>query len=72
MLNRTNKPDTIRFNISSVGLDPQKGYVMRDLWTKKNNPLFKDEQVSCEVPAHGVVVLKINGVMNPFNPFQFK
>ncbi len=72
LLNRSEKKATISFNLDSVGLNASKGYAMRDLWAKKDFELSKEEQVSFEVPAHGVVVLKIIGIMKPYNVFQYK
>ena len=72
LLNRTKETATIKFRPEDVGLDPSKGYTMKDLWTKKEYPLSRNKEVSMTVPAHGIVVLKINGASLPFNVFQYK
>lgn len=72
LLNRSEKNATISFDIDKVGLQSAMGYKMRDIWAKKNYSPSKDKQVQFEVPAHGVVVLKLEGSMHPFNVFQTK
>jgi len=71
LLNRSEKTETINLKPDSIGIDVRKGYIMRDLWAKKDYPISKNEQMGFEVPAHGVVVLKIEGKMKPYNPFQY-
>lgn len=72
LLNRTNEATTITFNLESVGLDAEASYTIRDLWSKKDYPSSAKNEVSFEVPAHGIVVLKINGKALPYNVFQYK
>ncbi|UMB59317.1 glycoside hydrolase family 27 protein [Lutibacter sp. A80] len=72
LLNRTNKTTNITFNLESVGLDASASYTMRDLWSKKDYPSSTNSEISFEVPAHGIVVLKIKGRALPYNVFQFK
>jgi len=72
LLNRSNKATTISFNLESVGLDAAASYTMRDLWSKKDFPASTNNEVSFEVPAHGIVVLKIKGKAFPYNVFQYK
>ena len=72
LMNRSDKKETISFKLNTVGIDNLKEYSMRDLWARKDFKPSKDEEVSFEVPAHGVVVLKIIGTMKPYNVFQFK
>jgi alpha-galactosidase len=72
LLNRSDKKESISFRLDSIGIRADQGYSMRDLWAKKDFKSSKDEQLSFEVPAHGVVVLKIVGIMKPFNVFQYK
>jgi hypothetical protein len=50
----------------------REGYAMRELWHKKEYGISTSEQVSFEVPPHGVVVLSIEGTSIPFNVFQKK
>ena len=70
LLNRSDKKATISFDLKQVGIDSGKGYSMRDLWEKKNYASSTNKEVNFQVPAHGVVVLTIEGVSLPFNVFQ--
>ncbi len=72
LLNRSDKPQPIKFALEQVGLDASKGYTMRDLWSKEIFDTATDLEVIREVPSHGVVVLKIKGTSIPFNVFQYK
>lgn len=72
LLNRSAQEAAISFEPDSVGLQSNKGYTMRDLWAKKDYPLSDKKKVSFNVPAHGVVVLKLTGTAKPFNVFQYK
>ena len=72
LLNRSNKIETISFNLDSVGIDATKGYSYRDLWAKKDFKKTEKETLAFEVPKHGVVVLSITGTSKPFNVFQNK
>ncbi|MND46155.1 Alpha-galactosidase A precursor [compost metagenome] len=72
LLNRSSKNDTIVLDLNAVGIDPDKGYIMRDLWSKKDYPFTRDQKQKFEVLPHGVIVLKIKGSMKPFNVFQYK
>lgn len=72
LLNRSDKTETMSFNVNTVGLDPSEGFVYRDLWAKKDFQKTNQEELTFEVPAHGVVVLTLDGVSKPFNIFQNK
>lgn len=72
LLNRTNENQTISFELDSVGIDPSKGYIIKDLWTKETFPASRDSNLSKTVPPHGVVVLKITGESQPYTIFQYK
>ena len=72
LLNRSNKAQPIHFTLDQVGLKAAAGYTMKDLWSKKEVKTSKDTKVVYEVPAHGVVVLKIKGTSIPYNVFQYK
>lgn len=72
LLNRSGKTAGISFYPDSVGLDAAKGYTMRDLWEKKDYAISKEREVTFDVPAHGVVVLKITGTSRLYNVFQYK
>lgn len=72
LLNRSKKEAKISFSPDSVGLNTEKGYIMHELWEKKEYPVSTKKEVSFLIPAHGVVVLKLTGTSRPFNLFQYK
>ncbi len=72
LLNRSNKKSRIEFSLDSLGLIAKNGYIMRDLWAKKDYPSTKNATQNFEVPAHGLVALRIKGTAKPFNVFQSK
>ncbi len=71
LLNRSESSQKIILKMDSIGIDNKKGYTLKDLWTKDNYPLSTQNEISREVPPHGVVVLKIKGTAIPYNKFQF-
>lgn len=71
LLNRAEISQKITFPLSSVGLDATAGYYIKDLWTKEVFSTSNQNNITREIPAHGVVVLKIKGKSLPFNVFQF-
>lgn len=72
LFNRSKNSEIIVFSPSTIGIDTDKGYTVRDLWTKQEFPVSTNSEISRLVPSHGVVVLKIIGKALPFNVFQFK
>jgi len=72
LLNRSDKIDSISFNLKSVGIDASKKYTIKDLWSKKKYLASTKEEITMQVPSHGIVVLKIKGESLPFNAFQYK
>ena len=72
LLNRSNEVQSIKFALDQVGLDASANYTMTDLWSKETFDSTTNLEVVREVPAHGVVVLKIKGTSIPFNVFQYK
>ncbi|MFV0505087.1 MAG: glycoside hydrolase family 27 protein [Bacteroidales bacterium] len=72
LLNRTNESQTISCSLNDIGIDHSYGYTTKDLWTKELNGVSQDSQISKEVPAHGVVVLLVDGRAVPYNVFQYK
>ncbi|MEO6948121.1 MAG: glycoside hydrolase family 27 protein [Ginsengibacter sp.] len=72
LLNRSKNKAAITFQPDSIGLQSNAGYLMRDLWMKKDYPITDKKEITLDVPAHGVVVLKIIGTSRPFNVFQHK
>lgn len=72
LLNRSDKTESITFDLDTVGIDIAKGYTYRNLWAKKDYKKTNEKSLSFEVPKHGVVVLKVEGTSKPFNVFQYK
>ncbi len=71
LINRSVSNKMVTFNLDSVGLIADKGYVMRDLWNKKDYKISNSNRQSFNVPSHGIVVLRLEGTAKPFNLFQF-
>lgn len=72
LFNRSKEASNMTFYLSTVGLDAGKGYIMRDLWEKKNYASSTESTRTFLVPAHGIVVLRIKGTALKYNPFQYK
>lgn len=72
LLNRSNKPAEMSFNMETVGIEADSSYTMRDLWNKKDFTPSVENTRTFTVPAHGVVALRIKGTPKPFNVFQSK
>lgn len=70
LLNRSEDEANITFNLNKLGLDASKGYVLRDLWNKKEYQTSTLHQRTFSVPRHGVVILRIKGKSMPFNVYQ--
>lgn len=70
LLNRSKKTATITFALKDIGIQANMGYTMEDLWTDKNYENNTKEEVTFSIPSHAVVVLKITGTSDVFNPFQ--
>lgn len=70
LLNRTNQKTTMVLNVAAVSIDFQKGYTYRNLWLHKTFPASTTQELSFEVPPHGIVVLLLQGTATPFNIFQ--
>ena len=70
LLNRSESNATITFNLESIGLDASKSYTIKDLWTKEPFLPSIQKEISREVAGHGIVVLKINGKLLPYNMLQ--
>ena len=71
-MNRSDKTETISFDLNAVGLDHAEGYSYRDLWAKKDFSKTTKDALNFEVPPHGVIVLTLDGTSKPFNIFQNK
>lgn len=72
LLNRSEEKQPISFMLEQVGLDASAGYTMTDLWSKETYQSTTNSEIKQQVPAHGVVVLRIKGTSIPFNVFQYK
>ncbi len=72
LLNRSDKPATISFDLDLVGLIASEGYSYRDVWAKKDFDKSTKENLGFEVAPYGVVVLTLDGTSKPFNSFQDK
>ncbi|MCJ8165701.1 glycoside hydrolase family 27 protein [Pontibacter sp. E15-1] len=72
LLNRSDQEAVITFQPDSVGLVAAKGYRMRALWENKDYAVSTKKEASFDVPAHGIVVLRVTGTAKPFNVFQYK
>ncbi|WP_410478518.1 glycoside hydrolase family 27 protein [Pedobacter gandavensis] len=70
LFNRSKQAASIDFEPDSVGVDASKPYQIRDLWKHQDLPQTKSKKLSFDVPAHGVVTLKLKGKSIPFNVFQ--
>ncbi|SHF26866.1 glycoside hydrolase family 27 protein [Pedobacter caeni] len=70
LLNRSDKAAMITLDMASLGFDLSRNYTVRDLWTHKDYPATKAKTENFELPAHGVLTLKIKGKLIPFNIFQ--
>jgi hypothetical protein len=70
LLNRSEKAETISFDLSTIAIRAREGYKVRDLWEKKDYPVSTEESLSFRVPSHGVVALKVTGTTWPLNVFQ--
>lgn len=72
LLNRSTTKAAVHFAPDSVSIDSKKGYLIRDVWNRKDFLRSDKPLQSFEVPGHGVVVLKIKGTALPYNVFQYK
>ena len=72
LLNRSETDQSIEFDLEAVGIDAEKGYSYRDIWASYTSEQMKDIKLCFEVPAHGVVVMRIKGHSLPFNFYQYK
>ncbi len=72
LLNRSEKPDSISFDLASIGVEAIATYTMLDLWTKEAYPSSTNGTITMQVPGHGIVVLKVKGKAIPYNVFQYK
>lgn len=72
LLNRSKQEQTIAFSPETIGLFANKGYSIKDLWTKETLEGLYDAEILRLVPAQGAVVLKVSGTAMPFNVFQSK
>ncbi len=70
LLNRSSSPKNISFNLTEIGINAAAGYSIRDLWQHQTlDASSTDSSRSFNVPAHGVVVLRIVGEATANHPF---
>ncbi len=72
LLNRSEAPKSMEFELEAVGIDATQGYTYRDLWLKHTSETLSDTSLCFDVPAHGVVVLRLKGQSKPYNVYQYK
>ena len=72
LLNRSDKEQFIGFDLSTVSINPDKPFIVRNLWNKKEQTYNGQKELQFKVPAHGVVAIKIEGTSLPYNVFQFE
>ncbi|MCF8459262.1 MAG: glycoside hydrolase family 27 protein [Flavobacteriales bacterium] len=58
LLNRSGNAKTIELNLQEIGIDPNTSFTLRDLWKKE---AIATDNLTFEVPKHGVLTLKIEG-----------
>lgn len=72
LFNRSEKAADISFQLAGVAIDANAGYTMRDLWSKRDYKRSTEQSRTFNVPAHGVVLLRIEGCSLPYNVFQYE
>jgi len=70
LLNRSNTETSYTLDVQNLGIKTELGYTMENLWTDKNYSKNTAKEVTFSIPNHAVVVLKIKGTSEVFNPFQ--
>ncbi len=71
LLNRTTTNQKYEVNMGKIGISADKGYTVKDLWSKEEFPISRDSMITKEIPPHGVVVLKLEGTSKPYNCYQY-
>ncbi|GJM64409.1 glycoside hydrolase family 27 protein [Persicobacter diffluens] len=71
LLNRSEEAKNIAFNVDDLAVQSSKGYQVKDLWTKQESR-SNAAALEYEVPAHGVVALKLKGMAHRVNLFQYE
>lgn len=64
LLNRSDKSASIDLDLESLGFDLSHIYTIRDLWKHKDYPVSKGKTQNFEIPPHGVITLKIKGIIS--------
>lgn len=72
LLNRSSKSEEMVLDLKAIGIQPEKGYTVKDCWEHTLSNLIYDDKIQYNVKPHGVVVLRVEGVSLPFNFFQAK
>jgi len=58
LLNRSGNSKTMELDLAAIGIDPNSSFTLRDLWKKET---VTTDNLTFEIPKHGVVALKIEG-----------
>lgn len=72
LLNRSKEEASISFDLKDVGLSAEAGYSLKDLWTGEESSNEYNENHTYQVPAHGVVALRLKGESLLYNIFQYQ
>lgn len=72
LLNRSDKEKKITFQLNDIGINSSKGYYVYDLWSNEKSQKSNVDSLEYNIASHGVVALKVIGIMEPFNVFQFE
>lgn len=71
LLNRSDETADIILRLDLMGLDSASKCTIRDLWEHKDLDVDSTGDMTFAVPAHGAIVLKLEGKMTRVNPFIF-
>lgn len=61
LLNRSKKEQNITFYLEEVGINPDEGYIIRDLWKHSNTDKLQQKKLKYKISGHSVIALKILG-----------
>jgi alpha-galactosidase len=57
LFNRGDSEKKIGTSLEEIGLNGDLEYIIKDLWTKKEQPTTDD--ITFDVPSHGVALLRV-------------
>lgn len=71
LLNRGKESAEISFDPAEVGIVSSTGFGLRDLWNRKTiDTASRENKITFDVPAHGVIALRLKGKMTATSPFK--